>query len=78
MELHSHVVEAAKALGQPVPEPCPAGSWSDSTFVVAAGVPAICAFGVRGEWNHSKREYAVLESLYERAKLAAATILSLG
>lgn len=77
MELYSHVVEAAKALGQSAPEACPAGSWSDSTFVVAAGVPAICACGVRGEWNHSKREYAVLESLYERTKLAAATILTL-
>lgn len=77
MELYSHVVEGARALGQPVPEARPAGSWSDSTFVVAAGVPAICGCGVRGEWNHSKREYAVLESLYERAKLAAATILTL-
>lgn len=77
MELYSHVAEAAKALGQPVPEARPAGSWSDSTFVVAAGVPAICACGVRGEWNHSKREYAVLESLYERTKLAVATILTL-
>lgn len=77
MELYHHVADAAKRIGMDIPKPVAAGSWSDSTFIVASGVPAICALGVRGEWNHSTREYAVLESLFERCKLVTATILSL-
>lgn len=77
LELHSHVAQAARILRLETPQPVAAGSWSDSTFVVASGVPAICGFGVRGEWNHSKQEYALVDSLFERCKLAAVTILTL-
>lgn len=77
LELHSHVAQAARILRLETPQPVAAGSWSDSTFVVASGVPAICGFGVRGEWNHSKQEYALVDSLFERCKLATVTILTL-
>ncbi len=31
--------------------------------------------GVRGEFNHIEREYALVETLYERTKLLAAVVL---
>lgn len=34
-----------------------------------AGVPTVCALGVKGEFNHTVREYAMEDSLFERTKL---------
>ena len=53
------------------------GGASDSANSVLAGVPTVCSMGVKGEHNHSPKEYALVESLYERAKLAAACVLKL-
>jgi glutamate carboxypeptidase len=53
------------------------GGGSDSSYSVKAGVPTIDQMGVKGQWNHSDREYAVVSSLFERAKLAAACVLEL-
>ena len=60
-----------------VPEPVKSGGGSDSAYTVMAGVPTICSTGVKGGKSHSKEEFAVVESLFERAKLLAATILRL-
>ncbi len=35
----------------------------------------ICSMGVRGEMNHTDKEYAVIESLYERTKLLTNVVL---
>ena len=40
-----------------------------------AGVPTVCSCGTMGEWNHTVREYALADSLYERAKLFANALL---
>lgn len=53
------------------------GGGSDASYIVIAGVPTLCAMGVKGEWNHTPREYATVESLFERAKLVIACILNL-
>ncbi|WPC40418.1 M20 family metallopeptidase [Clostridium sp. JS66] len=53
------------------------GGGSDASYIVTAGVPTLCAIGVKGEWNHTPREYATVESLFERAKLVIACILNL-
>lgn len=53
------------------------GGGADSAFTVIAGVPTVCAMGVKGGRNHSPEEYAIVESLFERAKLLAACVLSL-
>lgn len=45
---------------------------SDSGNVMAVGVPVRCACGVRGKYHHSPNEYAVIDSLFERAKIFAA------
>ena len=45
------------------------GGGSDAGNVAMKGVPVLCSCGVRGEWNHTDREYAVVESMYERTEL---------
>lgn len=53
------------------------GGGADSAYAVIAGVPTLCAVGVMGGRNHSPKEFAVVETLFTRAKLMAATILEL-
>lgn len=53
------------------------GGGSDSAYSVMAGVPTVCAMGVKGGRNHSPEEFAVVETLFERAKLLAACTLNL-
>jgi glutamate carboxypeptidase len=53
------------------------GGSSDASYITIAKTPVICSFGVRGQWNHTIREYAVVESLFERTKLISTIILNL-
>jgi glutamate carboxypeptidase len=53
------------------------GGGADSAYTVIAGVPTVCAMGVKGGRNHSPEEYAVVETLFERAKLLAACVLGI-
>ena len=53
------------------------GGGSDSAYTVIAGVPTVCSVGVKGANNHAPEEYAVVESMFERAKLIIATVLKL-
>ncbi len=53
------------------------GGGSDSAYSVMAGVPTVCAMGVKGGRNHSPEEFAIVESLFERAKLLAACTINL-
>ncbi|MDR1833020.1 MAG: M20 family metallopeptidase [Fusobacteriaceae bacterium] len=75
--LFALVAKVSEELGFPKPHPIVSGGGSDSTFSVRAGVPTVDQMGVKGEWNHSDREYAVVETLFERAKLAVACVLAL-
>lgn len=52
------------------------GAGSDSCYTSAAGAPTVCAMGARGELNHSAQEYIQLDSLTERAKILAMSILA--
>lgn len=45
---------------------------SDAADMTACGIPCLDSFGVRGEFIHSEREFAYLESLAESAKMQAA------
>ena len=40
----------------------------------SAGIPVLCSCGPIGEFNHNVREYAVVDSLFERAKIYALTV----
>lgn len=53
------------------------GGGSDSAYSVLAGVPTVCAMGVKGGRNHSPEEFAIVDSLFERAKLLAACVINL-
>ncbi len=57
--------------------PFMSGGGSDSAYSVFAGVPTVCSMGVKGEHNHTMEEYAIVDSLFERAKLLAACVLNL-
>lgn len=54
------------------------GGGSDASYITIAGVPTICSMGVRGEFNHTDREYALVESLYERTVIMANTVAEIG
>lgn len=69
MQLLEVAKEAAKESGLPVPGPKLCGGGSDSANLTAVGLPTLCALGVKGEFNHTEREWADEASLYERTKL---------
>lgn len=75
--LFCYVKSVAAELG--LAEPCAivSGGGSDSAFSVKAGIPTIDQIGVKGRWNHSDREFAVAETLFERTKLAIACVLDI-
>lgn len=54
------------------------GGGSDAASMAQTGVPVLCSCGVRGEWNHTDREYAVVESMYERAEMWSSVVLHIG
>lgn len=53
------------------------GGSSDAAYTTMAGVPTVCSCGTMGEWNHTIREYALVDSLYSRAKLFAAAVINI-
>lgn len=76
-KLFEHVKSVAAELGLAEPSAIISGGGSDSAFSVRAGVPTIDQMGVKGRWNHSDREFAVVGTLFERAKLAIACVLDI-
>lgn len=50
------------------------GGATDAGNIAAAGLPVLCACGIRGDFAHNKKEYGVVESLYDRTKIFATTI----
>lgn len=73
LQLYEVVRRQGRAIGIEVESKVGGGS-SDSGWTVKAGAPSLCSMGARGEFNHSDREYIVLDSLAERAKLLALSI----
>lgn len=73
--LFRYVAEIYEQLGLDAPTMEFSGGGSDSAFSVLAGIPTVDQMGVKGEWNHSDREYAIVDSIYERAKVLAACVL---
>jgi glutamate carboxypeptidase len=76
-KLFEFVKKTGEENGIPVSEGKLVGGGSDSGYVVYAGVPTVCAMGVRGRFNHTRDEYALKDSLFERAKLLGAVILKM-
>lgn len=76
-QLFALVKKACEENGFGTPYEKQVGGGSDSAYTVLAGVPTVCAMGVKGGRNHSPDEYAVVETLFERAKLLIACVLKL-
>ncbi len=74
-QLFETVKKTYEEMGLPKPHAMMVGGGSDSAYTVLAGVPTVCAMGVKGAYNHTPREYAVTASLFERAKVLAACII---
>lgn len=53
------------------------GGASDTGSIARAGIPVLCSCGVIGEFNHNLKEYAMVESMFERAKIYTLAILSM-
>jgi glutamate carboxypeptidase len=56
----------------------PSGGVSDGNKLAAAGLPNVDTLGARGGDIHSPREFLVLDSLAERARLTALLLMRLG
>lgn len=69
--------QIAREAGLPEMKAIAVGGGSDSAYITAEGVPALCAMGVKGQFNHTVREWAEESSLTERAKLSAALLMKL-
>lgn len=76
-KLFEFVKKTGEENGIPVSEGKLVGGGSDSGYVVYAGVPTVCSMGVKGRFNHTRDEYALKDSLFERAKLLGAVILKM-
>ena len=76
-KLFEFVKKTGEENGIPVSEGKLVGGGSDSGYVVYAGVPTVCAMGVKCRFNHTRDEYALKDSLFERAKLLGAVILKM-
>ena len=70
------VKQAGADLGQTIGWQ-PTGGVCDGNNIAACGVPVIDTMGVRGGKIHSMEEYLIVDSLAERAALAALTMLRL-
>ncbi len=53
------------------------GGSSDASYITMAKTPVLCSFGVQGQWNHTVKEYALVDSLFERTKLISTIIMNL-
>lgn len=77
MKLFELVAKVSAENGFGAPYAKHVGGASDSAYTVIAGVPTVCAIGVKGGRNHSPEEFAVVDTIFERAKLLIASVLEL-
>ena len=77
MALFAHIQSTAREIGYGQVSPLKVGGWSDASLIASVGVPVVCGLGAKGEFNHTTKEYALVDSLFSRTKLAAAAILTL-
>ena len=75
MTLFNFMKATAAKYDLPETSPAQVGGCSDATYIQQAGTPVLCSCGVRGNWNHTLREFAVVDSLYDRINWFAAAIL---
>ena len=77
LRLHTLLNTVAKENGFPEFGQIQLGGASDAGAIAAAGVPVLCSCGVIGEFNHNIHEYAVVDSMFSRAKIYAMAVTEL-
>lgn len=77
MELFELINKVGLELGLEPLNAVEVGGGSDSATTVSIGVPTVCGLGAKGEFQHTKDEYAVVETLFERMELAANVVVEL-
>ena len=77
MALFEKANHAAIENGFPAMTAKEVGGGSDSAYLTRVGVPTLCALGVKGAFNHTVREYALLDSVFERIRLTATLLRDL-
>lgn len=77
MGLFNLLSEVNEKLGNKKLVPIEVGGGSDAAFTSEIKIPTVCALGVVGEFNHTDKEYAVVDTMYERIELAANTVYEL-
>lgn len=55
--------------------PVESGGGSDSCYTQAVGIPSICGMGACGEFCHTNKEYALIDSISLRAKILTLFLL---
>jgi len=73
--LFDFMKQTAETYDFPETSPAQVGGCSDATYIQLAGTPVLCSCGVRGNWNHTLREFAVVDSMYERISWYSAAII---
>lgn len=76
-KLFGQAEKIAEKYGLPPMKAIAVGGGSDSAYLTKAGVPTLCAMGVKGQFNHTVREWAEKSSLTERAKLLTAILMNI-
>lgn len=72
--LYEFVAGISEDIGQGRPNSMYVGGASDASNLQRGGTPVICSMGVIGEHNHTFDEYAIVETLFDRAKLLTAVV----
>ena len=75
MALFEKLLGVCKKHGLGSLTPVESGGGSDSCYTQAAGIPSICGMGACGEFCHTNKEYALIESISLRAKLLTLCLL---
>ncbi len=78
MALFSKVKEIGKTYGLEELTPAENGGGSDAAYSGAVGVPTICGIGTTGDFCHTVKEYANIDSLVKRAKMLSGVIFENG
>ena len=75
MALFEKLLGVCKKHGLGSLTPVESGGGSDSCYTQAAGIPSICGMGACGEFCHTNKEYALIDSISLRAKILTLFLL---